>query len=276
MQAPARCPATLLPWRGAPGDDQAAGSEVCGKRGSLARDPGCRGRSLRDSANAIGPDGPFSAPFSLCAAPPRLSVPAAVSQRIRLSPRGVRHVCFRRRRRPFALCPAAGSGPGRPRPARDRRRGRLRRARLRRQRADPAAGLGRRGRLRAVLRQRAPRCRVPLAAVHRPVREQPRHHRRLPRLPRRRPGGLHPFDDRLAEPAGGRPAAGHRGLRLRDRAPRLAAAVGAACGHRRDVPERAAHPAAGGGDPGEGPGRPGGSWGRPGAGVRDGCLERDR
>ncbi|GAA2402769.1 hypothetical protein GCM10010378_51940 [Streptomyces viridochromogenes] len=34
-EAPADCPATLRPWRGAPGEDQAAGSEVCGKRGSL-------------------------------------------------------------------------------------------------------------------------------------------------------------------------------------------------------------------------------------------------
>ncbi|CAD5940260.1 conserved protein of unknown function [Streptomyces sp. KY75] len=33
--APARCPATLRPWRGAPGEDQAVGSEVCGKRGPL-------------------------------------------------------------------------------------------------------------------------------------------------------------------------------------------------------------------------------------------------
>lgn len=34
-EAPADCPATLRPWRGAPGEDQAVGSEVCGKRGSL-------------------------------------------------------------------------------------------------------------------------------------------------------------------------------------------------------------------------------------------------
>ncbi|GHH01856.1 hypothetical protein GCM10018780_30430 [Streptomyces lanatus] len=30
-EAPADCPATLRPWRGAPGEDQAVGSEVCGK-----------------------------------------------------------------------------------------------------------------------------------------------------------------------------------------------------------------------------------------------------
>ncbi|EFF90598.1 hypothetical protein SSTG_00916 [Streptomyces sp. e14] len=34
--APAGCPATLRPWRGAPGEDQAVGSEVYGKRGPLA------------------------------------------------------------------------------------------------------------------------------------------------------------------------------------------------------------------------------------------------
>ncbi|GAA2456510.1 hypothetical protein GCM10010421_57240 [Streptomyces glaucus] len=36
-QAPAGCPATLRPWRGAPGEDQAAVSKVCGKRGPLAK-----------------------------------------------------------------------------------------------------------------------------------------------------------------------------------------------------------------------------------------------
>lgn len=30
-EAPADCPATLRPWRGAPGEDQAVGSEVYGK-----------------------------------------------------------------------------------------------------------------------------------------------------------------------------------------------------------------------------------------------------
>ncbi|AJE86113.1 hypothetical protein SLNWT_5737 [Streptomyces albus] len=46
-QAPARCPATLRPWRGAPGEDQAADSKVCGKRGPLAsRGPGRRGELL--------------------------------------------------------------------------------------------------------------------------------------------------------------------------------------------------------------------------------------
>ncbi|GHI08316.1 hypothetical protein Scel_66370 [Streptomyces cellostaticus] len=35
-EAPADCPATLRPWRGAPGEDQAVGSEVYGKRGPLA------------------------------------------------------------------------------------------------------------------------------------------------------------------------------------------------------------------------------------------------
>ncbi|SCD60081.1 hypothetical protein GA0115242_109646 [Streptomyces sp. SolWspMP-5a-2] len=34
-EAPADCPATLRPWRGAPGEDQAVGSEVHGKRGPL-------------------------------------------------------------------------------------------------------------------------------------------------------------------------------------------------------------------------------------------------
>ncbi|GAA2514221.1 hypothetical protein GCM10010276_72800 [Streptomyces longisporus] len=34
-EAPADCPATLRPWRGAPGEDQAVGSEVYGKRGPL-------------------------------------------------------------------------------------------------------------------------------------------------------------------------------------------------------------------------------------------------
>lgn len=35
-EAPADCPATLRPWRGAPGEDQAVDSKVHGKRGSLA------------------------------------------------------------------------------------------------------------------------------------------------------------------------------------------------------------------------------------------------
>ncbi|GGU24619.1 hypothetical protein GCM10010244_58830 [Streptomyces coeruleorubidus] len=34
-EAPADCPATLRPWRGAPGEDQAVVSKVYGKRGSL-------------------------------------------------------------------------------------------------------------------------------------------------------------------------------------------------------------------------------------------------
>ncbi|GGT04328.1 hypothetical protein GCM10010206_78570 [Streptomyces cinerochromogenes] len=34
-EAPADCPATLRPWRGAPGEDQAVHSKVHGKRGSL-------------------------------------------------------------------------------------------------------------------------------------------------------------------------------------------------------------------------------------------------
>ncbi|GGR65864.1 hypothetical protein Srubr_16950 [Streptomyces rubradiris] len=34
-EAPADCPATLRPWRGAPGEDQAVDSKVHGKRGSL-------------------------------------------------------------------------------------------------------------------------------------------------------------------------------------------------------------------------------------------------
>ncbi|GAA3789924.1 hypothetical protein GCM10022403_025250 [Streptomyces coacervatus] len=36
-EAPADCPATLRPWRGAPGEDQAVGTDVYGKRGPLAR-----------------------------------------------------------------------------------------------------------------------------------------------------------------------------------------------------------------------------------------------
>ncbi|CAK7285293.1 conserved hypothetical protein [Streptomyces misionensis JCM 4497] len=40
-EAPADCPATLRPWRGAPGEDQVVGSEVYGKRGPLEpRGPG--------------------------------------------------------------------------------------------------------------------------------------------------------------------------------------------------------------------------------------------
>jgi hypothetical protein len=37
--APAGCPATLRPRRGAPGEDQAVGGEVYGKRGPL-EEPG--------------------------------------------------------------------------------------------------------------------------------------------------------------------------------------------------------------------------------------------
>ncbi|PKW07313.1 hypothetical protein SAMN05428944_5621 [Streptomyces sp. 1222.5] len=36
-EAPADCPATLRPWRGAPGEDQVVDSKVHGKRGPLAR-----------------------------------------------------------------------------------------------------------------------------------------------------------------------------------------------------------------------------------------------
>jgi hypothetical protein len=35
QKAPARCPATLRPWRGALGEDQAVRSKACGKRGPL-------------------------------------------------------------------------------------------------------------------------------------------------------------------------------------------------------------------------------------------------
>ena len=35
-EAPAGCPATLRPWRGAPGEDQVVDSNVHGKRGPLA------------------------------------------------------------------------------------------------------------------------------------------------------------------------------------------------------------------------------------------------
>ena len=51
--------------------------------------------------------------------------------------------------------------------------------------------------------------------------------------------------------------AGTRGVRLRDRAPRLAAAVGAAGGRPGDLPRRAALAAAGRRDAGEGAGGPG-------------------
>lgn len=89
--------------------------------------------------------------------------------------------------------------------------------------------------------------RLPLAAVHRPLREQPRHRRGVPRLPRRRPGGLHPVHHRLAQPARRGPARRLPGVRLRDRAPRLAAALARRPG---DVPERPAHPGPGRRDPG--------------------------
>ena len=105
---------------------------------------------------------------------------------------------------PPTLCPAARARPRRVRAAGDRRRGDLRRPRLRRQRPRAPAGVGRRGRVRPLLRQRAPRRRLPLAALHRPVRAEPGHRRRVPRLPRRRPGGLHPLHHRLAQPAGRR------------------------------------------------------------------------
>ncbi|GAA3811888.1 hypothetical protein GCM10023083_52820 [Streptomyces phyllanthi] len=35
-KAPAGCPATLRPWRGAPGEDQVVGDNAYGKRGPLA------------------------------------------------------------------------------------------------------------------------------------------------------------------------------------------------------------------------------------------------
>ncbi|BCM66354.1 hypothetical protein EASAB2608_01688 [Streptomyces sp. EAS-AB2608] len=43
-EAPADCPATLRPWRGAPGEDQAVHSKVHGKRGPLARFSQCGAR----------------------------------------------------------------------------------------------------------------------------------------------------------------------------------------------------------------------------------------
>ena len=174
--APARCPATLRPWRGAPGEDQAAGSEVCGKRGPLGivvRHPlgsWSQGASC-EQANAIGPT-PFSAHLLLSSpAPPRLS-----------DRRRVDFACLSRE---FAMsvstaavdqsvcAPLPVLGADVTVPLVTGGRCHLRRPRLRGQRPGTAAGLGRRGRLRPVLRQRAPRRRIPLAALHRPVREQP-------------------------------------------------------------------------------------------------------
>ncbi|GAB3178522.1 hypothetical protein GCM10027162_29680 [Streptomyces incanus] len=60
-QAPAGCPATLRPWRGAPGEDQAVSSRARGKRGPLALDRVTRQGSwsfegaFREQANALGP-----------------------------------------------------------------------------------------------------------------------------------------------------------------------------------------------------------------------------
>ncbi|CAM5731803.1 Cysteine desulfurase [Streptomyces tendae] len=65
--------------------------------------------------------------------------------------------------------------------------------------------------------------------------------------------------------------AGEQGLRLRDRAPRLAAAL---AGRRRDLPRRAAHPRAGRSDPGARPRRPRAV--RAGPGLRDRRLQRHR
>jgi hypothetical protein len=53
-QAPARCPATLRPWRGAPGDDRAVSSKAYGKRGK--REP------PHEQANALGRSAPSSHP----------------------------------------------------------------------------------------------------------------------------------------------------------------------------------------------------------------------
>ncbi len=61
------------------------------------------------------------------------------------------------------------------------------------------------------------------------------------------------------------------GLRLRDRAPRLPAALAGRPGH---LPQRPAHPAAGRGDPGAGPRRPRPL--RPGPGLRHRRLQRHR
>ncbi|MGX1031005.1 hypothetical protein RKD38_005686 [Streptomyces ambofaciens] len=259
-EAPADCPATLRPWRGAPGEDQVVDSKVHGKRGPLAK-PGVLGRlreSPREPANAIGPQSPASARplFLFTFTAPRRALVLT----------GVRHVRTHRCRRP-----AARPRPGCHRAARHRRRGRLRRARLRRQRARAPAGLGRRGRLRAVLRQCPPGRRVPLAVVDRPVRERPPDRRRVPRLPGRGPGGLHPVHHRLPEPARRRAARALPGLRLRDRAPRLAAAL---AGRRRDLPRRPAHARAGRRDPGAGPRRPRAVRARPG--LRHRRLQRHR
>lgn len=114
----------------------------------------------------------------------------------------------------------------------------------------------------------------PLAVVHRPVRDQPCGRGRVPRLPPGRPGRLHPLHYRLAQPARRRAARGHAGVRLRDRAPRRAAALGAAAGRVGDLPERAPFARRRRADVGGGAGGPGGRGSC--AGLRDRRVERDR
>ncbi len=64
-KAPARCPATLRPWRGAPGDDQAVSSKAHGKRGPLvctARGPGCCGEFVM-SVTTVASDRSLGTPL---------------------------------------------------------------------------------------------------------------------------------------------------------------------------------------------------------------------
>ncbi|GAA2949000.1 hypothetical protein GCM10020227_15100 [Streptomyces flavovirens] len=85
------------------------------------------------------------------------------------------------------------------------------------------------------------------------------------------PGGLHPVDDRLPEPAGVRTARRLPGVRVRDRAPRLAAALARRAG---DLPRRPAYPGPGRRDAGAGAGRPRALRAR--AGLRDRRVQRHR
>ncbi|GHE90714.1 hypothetical protein GCM10017776_03450 [Streptomyces griseoluteus] len=77
--APAGCPATLRPWRGAPGEDQAVAQKVYGKRGPLENQGSWsyEGAFFREQANALGPPSPASAhplsPFLRC----RVRMPCA-------------------------------------------------------------------------------------------------------------------------------------------------------------------------------------------------------
>ena len=98
---------------------------------------------------------------------------------------------------------------------------------LRPRREHPGARVGQGGRRRrpAHLLLGPPRQRLRLQGHLGLVRAGPRRGRRLRRRPRRRPGRLHPQHHRLPQPARPQPAARHDDVRLRDRAPRRAAAV---------------------------------------------------